>query len=381
LDRGRPESGVSVARTAPAWVVGVAGFVIVVGFALRILIPYGMDPTILVSFGDQSPVQDAYVRERLGKVTARPRFAHDGKYYFVQANDPWLLDPDQNAALLDRPIYRSQRMLYPLLAGGFGFFSATVIVWSMLVINLAAMSIGAALAARMASIWREPSWLGLLVPLNIGLLFELEIGGAGILAYVLCLGGLFAFVKERIWSASMLFAAAALSREVMLLFPAGLLLLWWLNQRQVRWWLDQRQAIWRIVTVPIAAVLLWHVYIRIRLSGVTGMGIVVGGFAAPFSGMFSAFEWWLRYPHLLVNMAIIAILVLFVPLALRSRSLMAWTALPFVALVLILSEDVWRESFDLTRALTPVFTAIPFVILSSGADELSDGDARLGGNT
>jgi hypothetical protein len=37
-------------------------------------------------------------------------------------------------------------------------------------------------------------------------------------------------------------------------------------------------------------------------------------------------------------------------------------ALPFVPLVAAISINVWREPFDLARALTPVFTAAPFLL-------------------
>jgi hypothetical protein len=347
---------VSFGRNAPPWLIGAAGLAIGAVMALRILIPYGMDPTIFVSFGDGSSVQTAYVRRVLGHATSREAFAHDGKYFFTQANDPWFLEPERNAVVLDRPIYRAQRMLYPAIAGGFGLFPPEVVVWSMLVTNLAALAAGTWWAASLAALWGETPWLGLSVPLNIGLLFELEIGGAGILAYALCLGGLYALERNRIWGAAGLFAAAALSREVMLLFPVGLL---------VSWWLHDRRTIWPIVVTPLAALAVWHVYIRFRLSGISGVGGGVGAFAPPFVGMFHAFAWWTRYPHLLINLAIVAILVLFTPLALRSRSPMAWGALPFVALAVVFSEDVWRETFDLTRALTPIFTAIPFVVIAN----------------
>ena len=347
-------------RHAPAWAIGVAGLVVATAFALRILIPYGLDPTIFASFGNGSTPQDAYVRDRLGQISTRSRYAHDGKYYFIQANDPWLSEPHQNAALLDRPIYRSQRMLYPVLVGGFGLFPPEAIVWSMLLINIVAMAIGAAIAASLAASWELPAWLGLLVPLNIGLLFELEIGGAGILAYALCLTGLYALVHDRAGIASVLFTAAALTREVMVLFPAGLLLLWVL---------ERRPPAWRIITYPIAAVALWNIYIRIRLSGVTGTGVAWGNFSAPFYGILQAFGWWLRYPHLLINIAIIGIVAMFGLVAIRSRSPIAWGALPFIALSTVLSDNVWRETFDVARAVAPVFTAIPFVVLSPAADE------------
>ena len=42
---------------------------------------------------------------------------HDGQYFFLQANDPWLLNPTEGLEFLDFPTYRAQRMLYPVVAG------------------------------------------------------------------------------------------------------------------------------------------------------------------------------------------------------------------------------------------------------------------------
>lgn len=340
------------------WLIGVAGLAIGIAIALRLLIPYGMDPTIFVSFGDQSPAHTAYMHRLLGEVTTRPDFWPDGKFFFVQANDPWFLDPQENAVLLDRPIYRGGRMLYPMLAGGFGLFPPRAIVWSMLVTNILAMGIGAWLAAMLARLWGGPPWLGLLVPLNIGLLFEFEIGGAGILAYACCLAAVYALEKDRTWLASAFFAGAALSKEVMVAFALGVLVLMWLEERRLRW---------RIVIVPIAAISMWQAYLRLRLDGISEAKGPLGAFSAPFVGIFDAFRIWITQPaHLLVNLTILGIIAMFVPLALRSRLPIVWGALPFVGLATILSAAVWWETFDLTRALAPVFTAVPFVVVISG---------------
>jgi hypothetical protein len=314
-----------------------------------------MDPTIFIALGEDAPVQTEYALRLLGDVTTRHDLGHDGKFFFAQANDPWYLAPERHAVVLDRPAYRGQRMLFPMIAGGFGLFPPDVVVWSMLVTNLLAMAIGALLAAKLAASWGASTWLGLWVPLNIGLLFELDIGGAGILAYTCCLGALYALVTERTWSASLLFAAAALSREVMVLFAVGVFVLRWL---------DRRELPWRLVITPLVAMAAWYVYLHMRLAGVPGVGEGTENFAAPFLGIFEAFQWWIKHPtDLLFNLPLLAIVLAFVPIALRNRLPIAWGALPFVALATILSVNVWREPFDLSRALAPVFTAVPFLIM------------------
>lgn len=347
----------SVDKHTTSWVVGVAGLAVGVAFALRIMLPYGMDPTLFIRLGDESPTQTTYARQLLGEATSRRDFAHDGRWFFVQANDPWYLEPERHATVLDRPVYRAQRMLFPTIAGGFGLFPPGIVVWSLLATNLVGLALGAVLAGKLAISWDLSPWLGLAVPLNPGLLFELEIGGAGIVAYSCCLAAVYALVKDRPGLASLSFVAAALGREVMVLFAAGVF---------VVMWLDGCRPPWRILIAPLAAMSVWYAYIRFRLAGVSGAGGGQEAFSAPFVGIVRAFRIWALDPmHLLVNVAVLLLVIGFVIVAVRTRSPLAWGALPFVALTTILSFNVWRETHDFVRVLSPVFTAIPFLVASS----------------
>lgn len=247
-------------------------------------------------------------------------------------------------------------MLFPMIAGGFGFLSPGAIVWSMLMTNVAATVVGTILAAKLAEAWGLPVWLGLMFPLN-GLLFELEIGGAGILAYACCLGALYTLVTGRTWLASLLFAAAVLSREVMVIFAIGVFILGWRERHQLPW---------RLVITPLVAMAVWLAYLRFRLNGVIGVEEARGAFAAPFMGMLEALRSWLRTPwHLVIDVTLLSVVILFVPHAVRSRLSIAWGAIPFVGLAIVLSAEVWGQTFDLARALAPVFTAAPFLLVFS----------------
>ena len=189
-------------RDHSAWLVGAAGLAIGVTIALRVLIPNGMDPTVFLALGEDSPIPTGYAQRLLGDVTLRRDLGHDGRFFFAQANDPWFLETEMHAVVLDRPVYRAERMLFPMVAGGFGLFPPSVVVWAMLVTNLLAITIGAILAARLAAGWGTAPWLGLWVPLNIGVLFELDMGGRASWAYTCCLGATYALAKDRIWFAS-----------------------------------------------------------------------------------------------------------------------------------------------------------------------------------
>jgi hypothetical protein len=346
-------------RTRPAaWLVGLAGFLLGLGIVLRLLAPAGMDATMFLALGRDKPIQENYAERLLGRVETRPGAGHDGKFFFAQANDPWYLDPAENAAVLDRPLYRAERMLYPMVAGGFGFFPPGVVLWTLIVTNVLALGLGTFLAAKLAAAWGASPWLGLAVPLNIGLLFEVAIDGSGVVAYALCLAGLLALVRERTAQASIAFAAAALAREAMLAFAVGVFLLWWL---------DRRRPPWRIVIAPAIALALWAAYLGFRLHGVRGTGGAPGVLAPPFVGMLGAFRSWIADPDAFAALSVILLIIVvaFAVLAPRSRLPIAWGALPFVALAIVLHVDVWREPFDLSRALAPVFTAAPFLLAVS----------------
>ena len=339
-----------------AWRVACVGTAIVGVVVLRQLLFGGMDPTLFLAIGEGKPIQRGYAERLLGPVLTRPQGGHDGKFFFVQANDPWFLDPGHHAVVLDRTLYRGQRMLYPMLAGGFGALPPSAVVWGLIVVNVIAFGIGTFVAAKLAEIWGASTWLGLAVPLNVGLMSELTIDGSGVVAYVCCLLGLYALVRHHTWLAAIGFAAGALSREAMVLFAIGILVLWWIT------W---RDAPWRIVILPAIALVTWNVYLRVRLAGISGTGGAPTLIEAPFLGLARAARSWLAHPvDLLLSVVILTVIVAFSVLALRTRSPLAWGALPFVALLFVLGAAVWEEPFDLSRAIAPVFTAAAFLVAS-----------------
>lgn len=350
-------------RNTSSWIVGIAGLAIGVVIVLRFLIPNGMDPTMFLTLGEDKPIQRAYAERMLGDVEVRPGAGHDGKFFFAQANDPWFLEPERHAAVLDRPIYRGERMLYPMLAGGLGLFPPGVVVWSLIVTNLLAMGMGSLFAAKLAVLWGASPWLGLAVPLNVGLIFEVAIDGAGVLAYTCCLAGLYALLKGRSWVASLSFAAAALSRDVMIAFIVGVFILYWVESRPLPW---------RILVTPLVAMSVWYLHLQFRLMGMQGLGGGTRNFGLPLVGFIEATRAWIAVPrNAILSLAILAVIVLFVPLTLRSRLPIAFGALPFVALAVFLSVNVWREPFDLSRALAPVFTAAPFLLFVRADERLA----------
>ena len=156
------------------------------------------DPTLYTAFGEEATATRQYAEERLDQVYLRPEQGHDGKFFFVQANDPLVLNPEENASVLDRPLYRSQRMLYPLIAGGFGLLHPDGIVWALIAVNILAMGLGTLATGRLAESMGMSVWWGLTFTLNIGLISEMNIDGAGIVAAAAAFASVAFFLHDRL---------------------------------------------------------------------------------------------------------------------------------------------------------------------------------------
>jgi hypothetical protein len=358
-----------------ALVVGAAGLLVGILYALRLLIPSGFDPTVFVAFGEDASAQTTYAERLVGPVHERPLQGHDGKFFFIQANDPWYLDGDQHAVFLDRPVYRGQRMLYPQLASVFGLLSPNGVIWGLLVVNVVALGVGSYLTARVCTNRRVSAWIGLAFALNLGILNEVDIDGGGAVAFVFAVGAVAAADRRRFWLATGLLTAAVLTREVFLLFAAGMVVAIWLRGRLIRW---------QFVVVPAVAGVAWGFYLRARLGSIVGQGSEQQPLALPFSGLIAGARRWTDDPiNLVFSVAIILVLAVFAARALRSRDVLAWGALGVAALAPFLSQYIWAEWYDISRAIAPVFTAYVVLVFTRGDATMkrpspSDHDASAG---
>jgi hypothetical protein len=330
--------------------VGLVALMLATVAAIRLLAVSGWDPTAFTAFGEESVEITAYAEEKLGReVRTRVLQGHDGKFFFVLANDPLLLQPEENAAVLDRQRYRSQRILYPLLAGGAGIFSPGVVVWTLIVINVMALAVGSWAVAGIAAKHGLSTWWGLGFFLNVGLLSELYIDGAGIVAFALvCIGGL-SLEHDRAHLAAVAFAGAALTREVMLAFVGFVAVFWVIRKRTIPW----------LAVLPAAvAVSAWALYVRLRLPAVDGVDQVKEITLIPFSGLIDAVTSGRAEIVDLVLMFLFLCLLVLVPVrAWKSDVYLTWGAVGFAVLAPFLTVFVWQKSWDISRALAPLVTA------------------------
>jgi len=170
----------------------------------------------------------AFVLDRPPDVPAEQTWGigYDGQQAYAIA-----LDPLGAASELDRPSYRYQRILYPMLARVIGLGDVDLIPWAMLFVNLAAACATVYLLSQLLVERGVRAWWSLVPLLSFNYLIGVRLDLNGPLAYALALGGLWSFERKRIAWAATLFALAGLTREVALAFPLALIAWLWLKRQ------------------------------------------------------------------------------------------------------------------------------------------------------
>jgi len=327
----------------------------------RLLADSDWDPTVFAAFGEDWTALIEYVEEQLnGEVLTRPGPGHDGQYYFVQATDPWMLNPEVNPGLLDRPAYRGQRMAYPVIASGLGLLPPKAVIWALPVVNAIMLGLGSWAVASIARRHGGSPWIGLAFALSPGLHAEIRIGGAGVVAFALACVGAWALEENRALVAASAFAVSALAREVMVAFIAFVVLFMLLRERRTK-------VKPQVIALPAAAAVVgWAAYVRLRIDFPADPEQGREATLVPFSGAVEALtSGRAEFIDYLVIAAALGLILLVPFQALRTNVHLTRGAVGFAALGPFLSIFVWQKSFDISRALAPLFTVFALELFLS----------------
>jgi hypothetical protein len=219
----------------------------------------------------------AVLEADLGPRYVNPRGPHDGAYFYVIARQP--MHPEAAAEGLDRPRYRLQRILFPVLGwvfhpsgGGEG------LVWSLAAVGAAGvLLLGVAVGATSTSLG-GPAWLAALIPVTGGCTVSMRITTPDPLAVALALLAVACALHRRLLPAVLLGVAAVLTKESMLVVLAGYAL----------WQRGRLGAL--LVAIPGAAAVAWWLTLRVVVPTVDGQQVIE--FTAPFAGWMDSIEFW-----------------------------------------------------------------------------------------
>jgi hypothetical protein len=244
-------------------------------------------------------------------------------------------------------------MLYPLIASSGNLFGEWGLVWGLLIVNVIAVALGTWVIAKVALELGISAWYGLAFTLNPGVLYEVSLDGAGVVAWALAAAGILAVMKGREGVAVLVFTAAVLTREVMLVVPVGILAYQWRRE-------DTRPL--RLVTVPAVVAILWGGWVRFRL-GVPLTTLEGEEIGLPLVGIARGVRQWFINPDIsvVVGLVSLAFVVIALHQAVWARSLVIGSTLGFAILAFFLTGRVWFYQTDSSRAVAPLFTTVVLV--------------------
>jgi hypothetical protein len=276
---------------------------------------------------------------------------YDGQFFYYLAHDPFLNDPD--LLHLDAPAYRSQRILYPLLAWMFALGFPALIPGALVAVNIAAVSLGTFWTARILAARGRPPGRAIFYAALPGLVLCVFRDLAGPVALAFAIGAFYHYDTGRIKTAALCLAAAFLARENwVLLWPCFLLDAAWIRKSAGRF-------AWTAASiVPFAAfeTLLYFRFDTVAFRAGTG------NFAPPFTAAFSyaakVFRETGNIPLKLFTAVFLAVMFYTVLLAFFEAAarpgVRSFSFAVFALFSLFFSEYIWVEPWSFARVILPL---------------------------
>jgi hypothetical protein len=269
-----------------------------------------------------------------GLTVERNSSGYDGQFYYRMALHPLSREARVGGIRFDFPVYRSQRIGYPLLIHVLSGGNSRAVPWVMLIVNVIALAVIAGIAATITN----RVLVGLTVALYPGFLLTLSRDLVEALEMCLVLGALYLVLRRRYWGAAVLLTGAVLTKETVLLFVIAAAVT------------NRRHALH--FALPVAAWVGWKLFLfrwwHLPIRFFSGED-----FTLPFVGLARRFH---DVPPLaMIEIALLVVFALIVALALRTSASsfvvkVGW--LFYAALLFTLGSEFWWEDWSFLRAAT-----------------------------
>jgi hypothetical protein len=288
------------------------------------------------------------VQKILGRdVPVAAQSGHDGREFWILAQDPLLLRPGKDVSLLDRPAYRAARIAYPAAAAPWGVFGKTALLIGLLMTNLIAVGAGTYFSVLLAEHLRAPPFAALFFAASPVVAVAMLLDLSDALSLAALVASLYLFLRGRFGWATLIGVVAVLAKQPALLAIISVAAFTPSISRRVRL---------SYVAILTAVLIAWTLYALIRL-GTTGSSVVE--FVPPFFGYVRVITEWRKY-HSWVDAAVGTALLPAAGVVIvrwwQRRSTMLAAALPFALIVPFLSYSVLYAAINSMRAFGPAIT-------------------------
>lgn len=304
-------------------------------FAALMLRRNAFDASRLVLAGDEF-TEPADAPNGLSVAAHAP--GYDGQFYYRLVVAPFSTAARAAGIRFDYPVYRAQRIGYPMLVRLLSAANPRAIPWVMLLLNIVAAGVIAATAATIVTRW----WTALAVALFPGFLLTISRDLVELVEIAFLLLALRFLLSRRIALAVVFLTLAVLTKETAILFAlaAGAAML--VRERAV----IRASAF----AIPVAAYAGWKLFLFHLWNLPPNLG-ASEHFTLPFAGVVTAMRGANRL--LTVEVTVIALFTIAAALAFRSSRASATvkvTWLAYAALFFTLGAEFWWEDWSFLRA-------------------------------
>ncbi|MEO7003547.1 MAG: hypothetical protein ABI068_17110, partial [Ktedonobacterales bacterium] len=347
------------------------------GFILLRLHTFG-DPSAFIVAGDRF-VNAAQAPH--GLIILPHGSGYDGQFYYRLALNPFNNHVTAYGITFDKPAYRQQRILYPLIAWLLSFGQAQLVPVTLIVVNYVALIVLGFVAGRYAQAFGRSALWGLAIPLYPGFVLSVARDLAEPLAAVLLITSLLLAQRRRFVAAAIALSLAILTRETMLLVALALGLVWaagwlyhWLRvlapnlspNLAARLAPDLAPALpripWYYAFTPLAVFACWQSLLLIEwghlayTNGAGNIGVPFEGFARLLGVVAAGAS--LEQRGIYWEQLVIIVFAVLVSLSLRMTQTPFFTRLAWIfaaALSVCLTTLVWVDDWAFLRALAEFF--------------------------
>jgi hypothetical protein len=278
----------------------------------------------------------------------------DGQAFAALAQDPLMQRPSVMAGHGEYA-YRAQRPVWGYLTWMGSVGQPALTGWVLAALTILSCGLASALVGLLLRSRGTSAWWALLVPVfATRTLLELT---PELLALGLFVAGVLWWERERRGVAVLAFAAAALTRETMLVGVAAVAA--W---SAVHWYRSVEHWVRRLapLVAPFAAYAAWVVVLRLRVGSLP-FDASHGRLGAPGVGFISSLSRPGGTQPLM--WALVGAGVCTAAVWLARRDLLTWIAVAYLAFASLLGDHVWTTNSGFTRALLPLYAAAPVALL------------------
>jgi hypothetical protein len=280
------------------------------------------------------------IEAELGEVPLAPGPGHDGQIFYAIGVD---LQGEMVPGLLDHGAYRYRRVLYPLVASGFGLLDGHALLWGMILVTVVSTAVATGTVAALSRRFDRSDWLALVVLVNPGVWLSIRLLTSDVLALALMVVALATVQLSRGWSTGA-FAASVLAKDVYLATPAGLSM-------------SRTRTKWLFTIIPLASLVAWMSLLSLGMGdGFTSRG----NLALPFTGIWEGSANWGNLDAdewLDLGFALASVAAGLAYSAIGSGWL-RWSILAWSLLGVVSSNWVWDFGNNAARAFAPIVVLI-----------------------